>query len=289
MGRYTTFQHIQQLDPERDAIEICHLLAGYEFPWDITRALELALLRTFCIPSISALLDRTGEFHHHTQKRYDDTGIIVSELFKWGYEDPRGQAFLQRMNAIHSRFAIRNEDYLYVLSTFVYEPIRWCDRNGWRPFCEIEKQATYHFWRAVGSRMGIENIPETYEAFEGYNQTYEIQHFRYAETNQRVADATRAMMLGWFPSGLRAGVNLGIPTILDTPLLTALGWEPAAPALQRLVQNTLKFRSRLLRKLPPRSTTDFFADQKIRSYPQGYGVKDIGPPGLLGKLNRGDG
>ncbi|MEM9908522.1 MAG: oxygenase MpaB family protein [Cyanobacteria bacterium P01_D01_bin.44] len=286
MGRYAIFQHIQQLDPKRDAIAICHLLAGYEFPWDITRALELALLRTFCIPSISALLDRTGEFHHHTQKRYDDTGIIVSELFKWGYADPRGQAFLQRMNAIHSRFPIRNEDYLYVLSTFIYEPIRWCDRNGWRPFSNIEKQATYYFWHAVGERMGIEQIPESYEAFETYNQTYEAEHFRYAATNQRVADATRGMMLGWFPRALRSLVDLGIPAILDAPLLTALGWQPAPPVLERSVQNILKLRSRLLRKLPPRKTADFFADQKILSYPQGYEVNDIGPPGFLEDLNR---
>ncbi|MEL7331597.1 MAG: DUF2236 domain-containing protein, partial [Cyanobacteria bacterium J06560_2] len=116
--RQATAQRIQPMDPEKDAIAICHLLAGYEFPWDITRALEIALLRTFCVPSIAQLLDRTGEFHHHTQKRYDDTGIIVSELFKWGYHHPRGQAFLQRMNAIHRRYTINNADYLYVLSTF---------------------------------------------------------------------------------------------------------------------------------------------------------------------------
>jgi hypothetical protein len=83
-------QHIQSLDPDRDHQQICHLLVGYLFPWDITRALELALLRTFCIPSISKLLDRTGEFQHHGQKRYDDTGLIVSKLLQWGYEDPRG-------------------------------------------------------------------------------------------------------------------------------------------------------------------------------------------------------
>ena len=41
---------------------LCHQLAGFRFPWDITRSLELALLKTFCLPSISGLLQRTGEF-----------------------------------------------------------------------------------------------------------------------------------------------------------------------------------------------------------------------------------
>jgi hypothetical protein len=72
-GSVNITQTIQTLDPDRDHQQICHLLAGYEFPWDMTRALELPLLRTFCVPSIAKLLDRTGEFHHHGQKRYDDT------------------------------------------------------------------------------------------------------------------------------------------------------------------------------------------------------------------------
>ncbi|MEM1256324.1 MAG: oxygenase MpaB family protein [Cyanobacteria bacterium P01_H01_bin.21] len=288
MGRYDIAQKIETMDPQQDAIAICHLLAGYEFPWDITRALEVALLRTFCVPSIAKLLDRTGEFQHHTQKRYDDTGIIVSELFKWGYNHPRGQAFLQRMNAIHSRFPIENSDYLYVLSTFIYEPVRWCDRFGWRPLSEQEKQAMYYFWAAVGERMGITNIPESYGAFAAYNLDYEREKFTYAVANQRVADATRAMLLSWFPAGVRSLTNTAIPALLDEPLLNALGWQSAPTLLTQLLKTSLKLRSRLLRKLPPRSLPDFFADQSIRSYPQGYGVKDIGPPSLLTELNQQD-
>ncbi|MEM6254991.1 MAG: oxygenase MpaB family protein [Cyanobacteria bacterium P01_D01_bin.156] len=285
MGRYDTAEKIKTLDPQQDAISICHLLVGYEFPWDITRALEIALLRTFCVPTIATLLDNTGEFQHHTQKRYDDTGIIVSELFKWGYRHPRGQQFLQRMNAIHSRFPIANSDYLYVLSTFIYEPVRWCDRFGWRSLSPLEQQAMYHFWVAVGERMGITDIPDTYGAFEAYNQAYEQQHFTYAAANQRVADATRAMLLSWFPMGVRSLANPAIPALLDRPLLNALGWQPAPSYLTQLLETTLKVRSRLLCKLPPRTLPDFFADQTIRSYPQGYDVSNIGPPSLLEQLN----
>jgi hypothetical protein len=42
----------------RRIFEIYHLLSGYECPWNMTRALELALYRTHCVPSISAPLDR---------------------------------------------------------------------------------------------------------------------------------------------------------------------------------------------------------------------------------------
>jgi hypothetical protein len=286
MDRSTTSPYLQNLDPEHDHQQICHWLAGYAFPWDITRALEIALLRTFCVPRIAQLLDHTGEFHHHAQKRYDDTGIVIAEVLKQGYDSPRGAAFIQRMNAIHSHYPIANDDYLYVLSTFIYEPIRWCDRFGWRPFCEQERWACYYFWRAIGQRMGLQNIPASYEAFEQFNREFEAQYFSYTPANQRVADATRQMLLSWFPAAIQPVVDRGIPSLLDPPLLQALGWSPAPAWLQTLVQRALTVRSRWLRQQPPRSESAFFIDHSIRSYPQGYGLEDIGPAAWLDRLNR---
>src|SRR5947199_5628349 len=110
---------IRRLDPERDDQRIVFLSSCYDFAFDTTRALEFALFRTFAVPSISALLDRTGEFGGRAQKRYDDTDLIVSELMEWGYDSDRGRRALRRMNQLHGRFSIPNEDLLYVLSTFV--------------------------------------------------------------------------------------------------------------------------------------------------------------------------
>lgn len=124
MSRFAILDAIQRLDPEKDAQRIVFLSTCYEFPFDTTRALEFALFRTYCVPSISGLLDKTGEFQRRPQKRYDDTDLIVSELMEWGYDSERGRRALRRMNQLHGRFAIANEDFLYVLSTFVFEPIR---------------------------------------------------------------------------------------------------------------------------------------------------------------------
>ncbi len=92
----------------------------------------MALYCTFAVPSISGLLVRTGEFEWRPQKRYDDTGIILGEILASGYDSERGRAALRTLNRIHSSFAISNADYLYVLSSFVFEPMRWLDRFGWR-------------------------------------------------------------------------------------------------------------------------------------------------------------
>ena len=144
MARFALLREIERLDPERDCQRILHLSFGYEFCWDSTRALEVALYRTYCVPSISRLLDRTGEFYAHTQRRYDDTALLVRERCQWGFETGRGREALERMNWVHRYFKISN-DFLYVLSTFIYEPLRWIDRFGWRPTCRNEQLAYYHF------------------------------------------------------------------------------------------------------------------------------------------------
>lgn len=184
MARTSILEQIRALDPMKDHQRIVFLSTRFDFPFDTTRALEFALFRTFCVPTVSGLLARTGEFMERAQKRYDDTDILISELMDWGYESERGKAALRRMNQQHGRFAIANADYLYVLSTFVYEPIRWNARFGWRPLCDQERLAMFHFWREVGRRMGIKDIPESYEDFEQFNRAYEQTHFRFVPSNQ---------------------------------------------------------------------------------------------------------
>ena len=86
----------QVLDPA--CLACCRTLVGRLFPWDTNRALELALLKTFCLPSISGLLQRTGEFEQRPRKRYDDTGLMVAELLRLGPDSPGGRAVIQRLN-----------------------------------------------------------------------------------------------------------------------------------------------------------------------------------------------
>lgn len=280
MGRFDILRQIQALDPVRDHVKIQHLSTGYEFPWDTVRALELALYRTYCVPSISALLDRTGEFRHRTQQRYDDTALIVAEMCEWGYDSGRGREALERMNFIHGHFKISNADYLFVLSTFIYEPIRWIDNFGWRKMCEQEKLAIYYFWREVGKRMGIKDIPSTYEDFERFNRDYERDNFHYADTNQRVGSATRDLFASWFPRLFAPMVRHGIYAMLDDRMLAAFGFPRPFRFMPPLARFALKLRGKFVRFLPPRRKPHFFTDIPNRTYPHGYEIAELGPPRL---------
>jgi hypothetical protein len=278
MFRSPVLEQIRSLDPRTDHQRIIFLSTRVDFPFDTTRALEFALFRTFSVPSIAALLDQTGEFLRRPQKRYDDTDIIVSELIERGYDNERGRAALRRMNQLHGRFAIANDDFLYVLSTFVYEPIRWNQRYGWRLMCEREREAMFYFWREVGRRMSIKQLPTDYASFERYNVEYEKAHFRFTEANYRVGAATRDLFASWFPRVLRPLVRRAIYALLDDPLIQAFGFPQPSPALRVLVHTSLKLRALALRGLPRRRRPLLRTEMRQRSYPNGYQIAALGPP-----------
>jgi len=285
-ARFDVLHAIEQLDPERDHQRIVHLSFGYEFPWDSIRALEIALYRTYCVPRISALLDRTGEFRNATQRRYDDTSILVAEMCEWGYESGRGKEALERMNWAHAHFTIANDDFLYVLSTFIYEPIRWIDAVGWRQTSSNEKLAYYFFWREVGKRMGIADIPPSYEAFEAWSRAYEREHFRFAETNQRVGSATRDLFASWFPRIFTPVVRYGVYAMLDEAMISSFGFPKPLPLTRPLLRGALTLRGRVVRWLPPRRTPHFFTDERNRTHPRGYEISRLGPERLVAAETR---
>ncbi|MBX2891491.1 MAG: DUF2236 domain-containing protein [Saprospiraceae bacterium] len=270
--------YIAALDPERDCQQIAYLSSCYEFPWDTTRALELALFRVFGVAKGTPLLVQTGEFVQRTQKRYDDTVLILSEILEsGGYDTPRGHAALVRMNKQHGRFQIPNDEYLYTLSTFILEPIRWNERYGWRSLTEAERQASYYFWREVGRRMGIRDIPESLEAYDRFNREYEAAEFRYSPDNERIARATRNLFLSWFLP--RRLYGLGAPVVhalLDEHLLAAVGLKPAPRWLQHLVRGAVRLRGRLKRLLPPRRKPRLLTKIPTPTYPGGYVIGELG-------------
>ena len=279
MFRRTLLSQIQQLDPYEDHLRIVYLDACFEFPFDFTRADEFALYRTFAVPSIASLLERTGEFTQRTQRRYDDTKLIISELVEHGYDSQRGRQALRQMNHLHGRYQIANDDFLYVLSTFVFEPPRWMERYAYRSMVEGEKLALFYFWREVAARMGIRAVPEDVTEFERFNLMYEEENFHYTEAGHHVALATRDMFLGWFlPPRLRRLGTPAVHALMDNRLLDALGLSRPSPVLRHLVQGMLRARGRLTGLLPERHNPFLRTARSHRTYPRGYKIEELGPP-----------
>ncbi|GAA0258474.1 oxygenase MpaB family protein [Saccharothrix mutabilis subsp. mutabilis] len=278
--RFANRRLIESLDPERDHQRIMRLSSGYEFPWDYVRSLEFALFKTYCVPSISRLLAETGEFEHRPQKRYDDTALLMAELVDHGYDSPRGKEALRVVNRLHGRYDIDNDDMKYVLSTFVYEPIDWLDRFGWRPLTEQERLGAYHFYRAVGDRMAIRGVPDTYEGFRAFKREYEESRFGYSDTNRRIGQYTLDLFCSWYPLP-RSWTSAAVRAMLDDRMIESFGFTPAPALVTRLAAVALRLRARAVRHLPPRRTPRLTNDPDNRTYPgypTGYRPSDLGAP-----------
>lgn len=269
-------REIESLDPIHDHQRITFLSLHQEFAWDVQRALELALLKTFCVPSISRILVHSGEMEERPQRRYDDTDILMSEIVEQGYDSERGLSAIKRINQMHARFEIDNDDSLYVLSTFLFEPIRFVDRFGYRPTIEKERLALFRFWREVGLRMNVKDIPESYHLFEQWNRRFEREHFRYSETNRRVGLAVTRLYTSWFPRAVQPAVRWGVYAMLEREALAAFGFPEAPIWLRVATRGALRTRARVLRALPKRALPSLRSALLRRSHPAGYQIDQLG-------------
>ncbi|MFD7707197.1 oxygenase MpaB family protein [Streptomyces sp. NPDC059786] len=286
MKRFERLEQIRRLDPVTDASDIYRLSAAYEFPWDFTRALELALYRTYAVPSIGRLLAETAELTDRTQKRYDDTSLLLDAVVEHGFGSDEGRTAIRRINQMHRSYDITDDDMRYVLCTFVVMPKRWVDAYGWRRLSRHETVAATVHYRTLGRHMGIRDIPQTYEEFESCLDTYEEAHFGWDEGARRVSDATLDLMASWYPRPLKPLLRTATLALLDDPLLRAFRYEPPSAATRAWVRRAVRARGRVVRLLPPRRAPHHARQNwEIKGYPDGYRVADLGTtpvPGVRG-------
>ena len=279
-------REIESLDAERDVQRIVHLLGAYEFSWDLNRALEVALFYTYGSQPVSKLLDRTGEFEKHGQKRYDDTALLIGYFIEFGWDGEIGRRALERMNRTHGHYRIRNEEFLFVLWSFIEFPIRWTDRHGRRRMTAHEKRAWFNFWHEIGRRMGLRDIPSTKADFDAFIQRYEERHFVYAESSARVTDATVRIVQNWLPPFLRPAVKPVVCSLMPDNFLDAVGY-PRPPAWhRRAVEGVLRGVGRFHRYFALGNYPGETARRRQRTYPSGYTIEALEPVNLAQRAQR---
>jgi hypothetical protein len=284
--RFARLEQIRRMDPYEEATEIHRLSSAYEFPWDYTRALELALYRTYAVPSIGRLLAETAELTDRPQKRYDDTALLLDAVVEHGFDSAEGRTAVRRINQMHRSYDISDDDMRYVLCTFVVMPRRWIDAYAWRRLSRHEIVAYSVHYGTLGRYMGIKDVPETYEEFETFLDDYEAAHFDWDHDARRVSDATLDLMASWYPRPLAPLLRTATLALLDDPLLRAFRYPAPSPATRALVRRAVRLRGRTVRLLPPRRAPHFARqNREIKGYPDGYRLADLGTwptPGVRG-------
>ncbi|MDX2395214.1 DUF2236 domain-containing protein [Streptomyces sp. DK15] len=265
--RFALRDQILTLDPERDHLAIYRISSGKEFPFDYLRGMEIALLRTFSIPSIAELLDATGEFACAGQRRYDDTFLLMGALVRFGCDSEEGRTALRTINRAHSWYRIGNDDMLYTLAAFVLEPVRWIDRFGWRSLTDHERHAAFHLYREIGRRLGIKGLPDGYEELVSFYEAHEHRHQRSTAAGTRVSRAALDVMASWFPRYVHPIARATALAVLSPPACSALGQPVPPAALTRLATAALALRARWLRHLcRPRDVSLLQVLPQVRTY-----------------------
>ncbi len=248
-----------------------------DFFWDINKALELALLRTYAVPTIAALLDRTGETASRPRKRYDDTVLILIEVLDNGLESDRARRAYARLNDMHGRYTIRNDDYLYVLSTFILCPMDWLETYGRRPMTQDEREDWFRFWCGFGARMGIRDIFPDRPAAREFREAFETTRYAVSKSSRKIAEASMKVVLAdmrvprfLFPFGLKV-----VTALCEPRLVAALGFPEPSPWLRKVVGAAMGLRRAILRALPPK-TTPTSPQTGSQTYPEGYHIEELG-------------
>lgn len=271
---------------DRDYLHTFRHAFDETFGWEVRRALELATFHTFAVPAISKILDQTGEFTHRGQKRYDDTVALLREVARDGPASPRGRAAIRRMNWIHRPYRIRNDDLLYVLATFIVIPVRWIGSYGWRDLTAEEIRAAVRYYRTMGRLMGIREMPETYQEFAGYLDAYEREHHSFTEANRRLAESLIAVIRAWAPRPVRPLARQWVAAALGSGLRRALGLPEPAGLICAGVHAALLARAAMLR-LVPRLRHPRRSRRRLRTYPDGYALSEVGPGWATGRSPAG--
>lgn len=267
----------------RDTTEfetIVRELVTREFPWGNTQALSFALFRTYAVPSIGDLLCDTRQFTEHTQKRYDDTVLLLDAPIEHGVSSTPGRTGIRRVNEMHGMYDIPNDDLLYVLATFVVCPVDWINSYEWRTLTDQEVTALTDYYRLLGKRMGIKGIPETFAEFRTLLDEYEIAHFAYSPKALAVADSTLDLLGTFAPFHLlpRAVVRRISFALMDDRLREAFRYPQPTRVEQAVVRGGLKARGLAIALLFPPRREPLFGRQtpQVRGYPNGYKIEELG-------------
>ncbi|QOD05027.1 oxygenase MpaB family protein [Pseudarthrobacter sp. BIM B-2242] len=259
-------------------------MALFDLAEDIKLGFFLAYYRNFAIPSGSATLVKNGEIPVRPMKRSIDTGVVIYELIAGGLDSERGRHMTDLLNRVHRYVPGSQEDFLYVLMTLLVVPLRWTDRYGWRKPTQTERDAATRFFRELGTRMHIVDIPETFEEAESFFDDYERRRMAPSTAGKTLMSATVQVFQSMQPRLLHPVTKRMIATMLnDAELAEALGL-PRSTWWSRLALSAgMGVRNVILRRTPLSTVPSFIPGQAAPPvYAGGYSLADVGPRNVMG-------
>lgn len=175
-------QELATLNPDLDHARMVDLMLNWRDSEPFLHHLiyTLGFARQVADPGIAAIVERqgAGALIRATRERGNETLRFFGAWWRHGPDSAKGRESIERLNAIHGRFQISNEQYLYTLATLVVLPGHLYALIGAPQRPPHERQALVRFWQRVGQAMHLHDIPADAEAFEQYFDRHERANFR---------------------------------------------------------------------------------------------------------------
>lgn len=210
------------------------------------------------------MVDRVG-------KRYADTTVLVGEFLVNDMDSERACVAVNRMNWIHSRYGnrIQMDQMVYTLCLLTCEALEWVDKYDWRKTTPLEKHASWVFWNEVGRRMGLEGVPQSFEACAAFIEAFELKNMAPSRDNARIAQGVLTLYASTFPRFLTPLVKVVVIGFMDTRLRGAFQL-PALPTsfVHTSLVVVLAVRRCFVRHLmlPRYSTLQVFGEEDAAGY-----------------------
>ncbi|KAI8137241.1 hypothetical protein BJV82DRAFT_636293 [Fennellomyces sp. T-0311] len=317
--RYKCINDLRRKYPDPDVIlkngkiaqEIYCQTFRKEFPLVCRESIEFALFKTFTVPTVSKILIGSREFEKHPLRRAEDTELILSEIIdvypriqnelinhrsvtskEKAKQYERAEVSIHRLNQLHGKYPILNDDYIFTVALFVYEPIRWINAFEWRQLDVREINAFFKVWYDIGLKMNIKNLPDTFERLIEFKQQYEQTAVRYSPSNWKVAEPTLCLLTSRLPRFMAPVIRHALPCLLEKIDRIAFGIEEPRWFMTVALHVTMRLRANFIRYLclprrefwtrtpwQPEKNGKYMPTFCIYGtvYPEGYSISELGP------------
>ncbi|GAA4657792.1 oxygenase MpaB family protein [Arthrobacter cryoconiti] len=262
----------------------------FDLAADMELGFFLAYYRNFAIPSIAATLQRNGEIIERPMKRSYDTAIVTYELITSGLDSDRGRHMMRLLNHVHRHVSGSQDDFLYVLLTLLFVPVRWARAHAWRAPTLTEETAATRFCQELGARMNIAGIPATFQDAERFFDSYERDNIAYSPAGAQLMASTVQVLKSRLPAAARPLTSTILSAMFDDDRLSdALRLPRATQIIKTSLHTVLKARNTIHRRRPLSSAPHFVPGEEGSSlYPNGYRLDDIGPENIMTPASQPD-
>jgi hypothetical protein len=236
-GRRWISEEIASLDPVVDSTRIVLLSANRLLPRR-GGALILNLLYSTGFLRIcgqvegARAVDREGrgKIHRNGDGRADDTIAHFTTWIRYGPRSAEGAASLRQVRQIHDsyakRYSMSNETMVHTIALFTLQFEHLFRLVGAPGYSEIEKRALVNDWRVIAGRLGVEDVPATWDGMERFLGWFEASPVWFGPTAEghRCAESLiEQFSRRWLPPGCRWIGRLLLLSLVEDNVLLATG------------------------------------------------------------------